>query len=255
MIIIPKTPKEIKKIRRANKAVAEAHQIVESLIKPGISTLDLELAVINFFKKKEIIPAFLGYRGFPAATCLSINEEIVHGIPSKEKILQDGDIIAVDIGSIVKKYYGDAAKTHPVGNISEGLEKLLFHNKQALYEAIKVAKPGNRIRDIADAIKNYATMWGYEVVTNYGGHGIGKKLHEEPFVPNEALSVYKDELNIELVPRMTLAIEPMFCLGSSKNRVLEDNWTVVTEDGKPAAHFEHTIAITEEGNEILSSLD
>jgi len=253
--MISKTPKEIKKIRKANKLVAEAHLLVEKAIKPGISTLELDSIVTKYFKEKNITPAFLGYRGFPATTCLSVNEEIVHGIPSKERILRDGDIIAVDIGSIVKKYYGDAAKTYPVGAISEELKKLLFHNKQALYEAIKVAKPGNTIRDIANTIKSYAVMWGYEVVTNYGGHGVGKKLHEEPFVPNEALSTYRDDLNVKIVPGMTIAIEPMFCLGSSENKVLADNWTVVTKDGKPAAHFEHTIAITEKGNEILSSLD
>lgn len=248
-MIILKTEREIEKMREAGRLVAETHAFLKNLIKPGLTTKELDEAAEEFILKHNATPAFKGYNGFPGSICASINEEVVHGIPGLKK-LKDGDIISIDIGTIVDGYYGDAAKTYAVGNISNEAQSLIEVTRQSFYEGIKYAKPGYRLSDISHAIQSYVEKHNFSVVRDFVGHGIGQSMHEDPQIPNFGLP----NKGPRLKPGMVLAIEPMVNAGTYHVKVLGDNWTVVTLDGKYSAHYEHTIAITEDDPLILTSL-
>lgn len=249
-MIIIKTQREIEIMRKAGRIVAGAHELVKKYIKPGISTMELDKIVEEYIRSCNAIPAFKGYNGFPASICASVNEEVVHGIPSSTVILKDGDIISVDIGAVFEGYVGDGAKTHPVGQIDSEKEKLIKVTRQSFYEGIKYAKPGFRLSDISHAIQSYAESFGFSVVRDFVGHGIGKKMHEEPQIPNFG----SPGKGPRLQKGMVLAIEPMINAGKYHVNILSNDWTVVTLDGKPSAHYEHTIAITDGEPELLTIL-
>lgn len=247
-MIILKSPEEIQKIRKASKIVAEVLEEVAPMIVPGVTTQDIDRKAAELMKLKGSKPAFKGYRGYPAVLCLSVNEEVVHGIPSSKRILQEGDVIGVDCGVIVDGFYGDSARTFPVGKIDAESEKLLRVTRESLYKGIEQMVVGNRVHDISWAVQHHAESHGFSVVRDFVGHGVGRSLHEEPQVPNFG----KPHTGIRLVAGMVLAIEPMVNAGVKEVKILEDGWTAVTLDGKRSAHFEHTIALTDKGFEILS---
>lgn len=253
MNIIIKTPEEIKKIREGGKILAKILSKTAKIIKPGISTLEIDEYVFKLIKENNGIPAFLNYRpqgmrsAFPASVCISINDEIVHGIPSKNKILKEGDIVSLDIGLKYKGLFTDHAITVPVGRISDINRRLLEDTKKALEVGIKAARGGNTIGDIGYAIESFASN-KYGIVRDLAGHGVGKEIHEDPYVPNFG----KPSKGITLVPGMIIAIEPMLCLGTHHIKVDDDDWTIRTSDGKNSAHFEHTILITKNKPEILT---
>lgn len=246
-MIIQKSKREIEKMRKAGRLVAETHAFLKTLIKPGITTKELDEAAENFIRENNSIPAFKGYHGFPGSICASINEVVVHGIPGLKK-LNDGDIISIDIGTIVDGYYGDGAKTYAVGNISDEAQKLIDVTKQSFYEGIKFAKTGYRLSDISHAIQTYVEKNGFSVVRDFVGHGIGQKMHEDPQIPNFGLPGSGPRLRAGMV----LAIEPMVNIGGYHVKVLSDNWTAVTVDNNLSAHYEHTILITEDEPELLT---
>jgi len=248
-MIILKTNREIEKMRRAGRVVAETHAFLKKLIRPGITTKELDQAAEEFILSHNAIPAFKGYNGFPGSICASVNDEVVHGIPGLKKI-KDGDIISIDIGTIVEGYYGDGAKTYPVGSISDESEKLIKVTRESFFEGIKYAKPGYRLSDISHAIQTYVEQYGFSVVRDFVGHGIGQNMHEEPQIPNYGAPNKGPRLR----EGMVLAIEPMINAGTFQIEILENNWTVVTIDGKNSAHYEHTIAITDNEPLILTSL-
>lgn len=246
-MIILKTEREIEKMRKAGRLVGETHAFLEKLIKPGITTKVLDEAAEDFIRSNDALPAFKGYNGFPGSICASVNEEVVHGIPGLKK-LNDGDIISIDIGTIVEGYVGDGAKTYAVGNISEEDKKLIDVTRQSFYEGLKYARVGYRLSDISHAIQSYVEKNGFSVVRDYVGHGVGQKMHEEPQIPNFGLPGKGPRLKAG----MTLAIEPMVNAGTYRVRVLSNDWTVVTADRKRSAHYEHTIAITDDEPLILT---
>lgn len=248
-MIYIKSRQEIEIMRKAGKIVAETHQLLRDAVKPGITTKELDELAEAYIIKSGGIPAFKGYGGFPASICTSINHEVVHGIPGLKR-LEDGDIISIDIGVLLDGYYGDAAKTHGVGRISEQAQKLIDVTRQSFYEGIKYAYEGNRLSDISHAIQTYVEKEGFSVIRNYVGHGIGTKMHEEPQVPNYGAPGKGPRLQAGMV----LAIEPMINIGTYEVKVLSDGWTVITLDGKYSAHYEHTVAITQEEPEILTIL-
>ncbi len=250
-MIVLKSKHEIELMRRAGHIVGMVLAEMRNVVRPGITTKELDSIAERIIVKAGAKPAFKGYAGFPATICASINEEIVHGIPSKKRVLKEGDIISVDVGSIYKGWYGDAAITLPVGKISEEAERLLEVTKGSLEAAISQAVPGNHLGDVSAAVQQYVESHGYSVIREYTGHGIGRQLHEEP----QVLNYGKPGTGVRLRPGMTIAIEPMVSAGSYKTRVLGDGWTVVTQDGSLTAHFEHTIAITDNGTEILTKYD
>jgi methionyl aminopeptidase len=235
-------------MREAGRIVAETLEGLRPLVKPGVSTAELDTFAYEYITKHQAVPAFKGYHGFPASICASVNSEIVHGIPSKKRILKEGDIISIDVGSIYKGFVGDTAITLPVGAVSESAHRLLEATQGALLAAIDKARPGNYLEDISGAVEDYAEERGFSVVREYVGHGIGRQMHEEPQIPNYR----QGKRGPQLKPGMTLAIEPMVNEGTWQTRTLQDKWTVVTQDGKLSAHFEHTIAITEGEPEILT---
>ncbi len=249
-MIIIKSPREIELMKTANKIVAKTHTLLEEKIKPGISTAELNKIADNFIRKNDAVPSFKGYRGFPAAICVSINEEVVHGIPDNERIIKDGDIVSIDIGTIYKGFNGDAARTHGVGEISDKAADLISVTDESLTKAIEKAVVGNRLSDISHAVQNYAESRGYSVVREYVGHGIGRDMHEDPQIPNFG----PPSRGPLLKSGMTLAIEPMINIGDYRVKTLEDGWTVVTKDRSHSAHIENTIAITDNGPEILSKI-
>ncbi len=249
-MIIIKTQREIEIMRKAGRIVAGAHELVKKHIKPGISTLELDKLVYEYILSCNAIPAFKGYNGFPASICTSVNEEVVHGIPSSSVRLKDGDIISVDIGAVFDGYVGDGAKTYPVGQIDSEKQKLIDVTRQSFYEGIKYAKPGFRLSDISHAIQTYAESFGFSVVRDFVGHGVGKKMHEEPQIPNFG----SPGKGPRLQKGMVLAIEPMINAGKYHVSILNNDWTVVTLDGKPSAHYEHTVAITDGEPELLTIL-
>jgi len=249
-MITYRSPKEIEKIRASAQLVAATLQHVAKMIEPGITTADLDRAAEAYLRNHGGTPAFKGYRGFPATLCTSINTEVVHGIPSKKRRLKEGDIIGVDCGAIVDGYYGDHAITFAVGEILEEVQELLETTKAALCAGIERAKVGNRLSDISYAIQIVAEQRGYGVVKNFVGHGIGTALHEEPQVPNFGPPGRGPRLR----EGMVLALEPMLNIGTCDVRILSDNWTVVTVDGKLSAHFEHTVAVAEQGGVVLSQI-
>lgn len=248
MAITIKTNEEIALMREAGKIVAKTHELLESMIKPGISTFDLDKAAKEYIHSNRATPSFKDYNGYPANICASVNDEVVHGIPSKKRILKEGDIISIDIGAYYKGYHGDAARTHGVGEISSEARNLIDITKQSFFEGLKVIKEGNHLHEISSAIQKYVEGYGYSVVRDLVGHGIGRKLHEEPQIPN-----YKTiGRGPKLLNGMVLAVEPMINFGRYEVRWLSDNWTVVTMDGSLSAHYENTILVTEDGYELLT---
>jgi methionyl aminopeptidase len=246
-MIIIKSLREIEQLKRSNAIVAEVFQKLTKMIAPGIATQDLDQIAEEIIFSRGAIPAFKGYRGFPKTLCISINEEVVHGIPN-ERRLKEGDIVSLDVGVNLNGYYGDAAITLPVGKVDEAAQRLLEATEKALYIGIKKAKIGNRLFDISYAIQAWVESQGFSVVRDFVGHGIGKSLHEEPQIPNFG----SPHQGPRLEKGMVFALEPMVNEGTYEVKVLSDGWTVVTADGKRSAHFEHTIAITNGEAEILS---
>ncbi len=248
MVILKSRP-EIEKMRKSNAIVAAILEELRKKIRPGVKTIELDRLSEELALKKGARPAFKGYRGYPYSLCTSVNSEVVHGMPS-ERELKEGDIVSLDFGILNDGYYGDAAVTVPVGEITPGARKLLKITEEALYRGIAAVKAGNRIGDISAAIQGHVEAAGYSVVRDLVGHGIGKNLHEDPQVPNYGSS----GRGIELKPGMVFAIEPMVNEGAYRVEILRDGWTVVTADGKLSAHFEHSVAITENGPVILSKI-
>ena len=247
-MITIKSDREIQLMREAGRITAYAHQKVKEAIRPGISTYELDQIAYNAIISQGAVPSFLNYHGYPASICASINEVVVHGIPSKKTILKNGDIISIDIGAIYRGYHGDAARTHYVGEVKEEVKQLVEITKESFYEGLKYAKPGNRLSDISHAIGKYAESFGYGVVRDFTGHGIGRNLHEDPAIPN-----YGEIGHGPILKKgMTLAIEPMINLGTYRVKILSDGWTTVTTDKLPSAHYENTIVITDNGYEILT---
>ena len=249
-MLILKLPEEIERARASNSIVAEVLSKLRDKVKPGVTTKELDKFAEEIAGKRGAKPAFKGYRGYPYSLCTSVNEEVVHGMPS-ERILQEGDIVGLDFGVYYKGFFGDATITLPVGKIALNALKLLEVTEQSLYTGISQAKDGNRLGDISAAVQLTVEAAGFSVVRDFVGHGIGRNLHEEPQIPNFG----KKGRGIELKNGMILAIEPMVNQGDYKVNILKDGWTVVTEDGKLSAHFEHSIAITDNGPDILSKLN
>lgn len=245
-----KSKEEVAKIERAAKIVAEVLDLMSEMISPGISASELEKAANEHIEKRNAKPAFKGYNGFPYALCVSVNEEIVHGFPLKSKILKSGDLVSIDCGVLKEGYYGDAARTFCVGECSEKDYRLLKITKEALEKAIKVAVPGKQIGDIGAAIQNHVEKNGFSIIRDYVGHGVGRKLHEDPQIPNYGNAGAGDYLR----SGMTLAIEPMVSAGDYRTTVLEDGWTAVTIDGSRTAHFENTLVIENDSARVLSQL-
>ena len=252
-----KSKKEIELMREACKVVAKVYDELEKLIKPGMSTWELDQIAEKIMRQNGAIPAEKGYdigiKGvppYPAATCISVNDEVIHGIPSSKRIIQDGDIVSIDLVSLKNGFHGDAARTYLVGNVSKDAKRLVDVTKQAFFEGIKYAKKGNRIGDVSHAIGEYVKSQGYSVVREFEGHGIGRQMHEAPEIPNYG----KAGRGIRLEPGMTLAIEPMVIQGSPNILELDDGWTIITEDGSLSAHYENTILITENEPELLTIL-
>lgn len=246
--IILKSPREIQIMRNANRIVAETLALLADKIRPGLTTWQLDQWAEDYARKQGATPAFKGYRGFPGSLCVSVNEEVVHGIPSKRRVLRDGDIVSIDFGVKFDGYYGDAAITLPVGRVSSANLELIEVTREALVQAVKQVKTGNRVNDISRAVQNHVEGHGFSVVRQFVGHGIGSQLHEPPEIPN----YHSNEITPKLLAGMVLAIEPMVNAGRCEVRVLRDGWTVVTVDTAPSAHFEHTVLVTDGEAEILS---
>ena len=241
MPISIKSDKEIEIMQESGKILAKVLDELEGYVLPGISTLEIDKKCYEIIKGYGCVPSFLDYNGFPASICISVNDEVVHGIPSKDTILREGDIVSLDCGVIYKGYHSDAARTLPVGDISKEAKKLIEVTEQSFYEGIKFAKEGKHLHDISEAIQNYVESFGYSVVRDLVGHGIGRNLHEEPQIPN----FKQRNRGPKLVSGMTLAIEPMVNAGRYDVYWLDDDWTVVTEDGSLSAHYENTILVTD----------
>lgn len=242
-----RNPNEISKMRRAGEVSARILMDLMPIIRPGITTREIDEYAAELFKREKCGNAFLGYGGYPGQLCISVNEEIVHGIGGK-RVIQDGDIVSLDAGAIVDGWYGDNAMTVPVGNVSEEARRLLAVTEEALFRGIAEAKQGNSLAEVCGAIEDFVKPFGFGIVRDYVGHGVGRKLHEEPQIPN-----YRPRFPLPRLKRgMILAIEPMITLGSFRVKVLDDDWTAVTADGSWAAHFEHTVAVGTKGGEILT---
>lgn len=248
--VLLKTAKEIEEMKEANRIVAEILEGLKGMVKPGITTEELDGFAEDRLRERKAKSAFKGYRGYPKTLCTSVNSQVVHGIPSMNP-LKDGDLLSIDFGAYYKGFYGDAAITVPVGNASEEAIRLKNIAEESLYAGIEKARPGNRLSDISHAIQSHVERNGFSVVREFVGHGIGRSLHEEPQVPNFGTP----GLGVRLKAGMVLAIEPMINAGRSEVKVLQDGWTAVTKDGSLSAHFEHTVAITEAGPIILTRLD
>lgn len=242
-----KTPREIELLRIAGEITGSTHNYLKPFIKPGITTKELDDLAYDYIIKRGATPSFKGYDGFPGTICASVNEEVVHGIPSNRK-LKEGDIISIDIGACYKGYHGDSAWTYPVGKISEEKQYLLKHTEQSLFEGLSVIKDGIRVGDIGHAVSKYAEAHNLAVVQELVGHGVGTDVHEQPDVPNYG----NPHTGPILKEGMVIAVEPMLNLGTRKIYILDDDWTIITADDKPSAHFEHTILITKDGYEILT---
>lgn len=248
MSVTIKSAKEIELMREAGRILAIVHEELAKVIRPGISTYEIDKKGYEIIKSFGCIPSFLNYEGYPASICVSVNDEVVHGIPSRKRILKDGDIVSLDAGVIYKGFHSDAARTWAVGEVSEEAEKLMRVTKESFFEGIKFAKAGNHLHDISAAIEDYVVANGYSCVRDLVGHGIGQNLHEDPQIPNFRQKVR----GMRLQPGMTLAIEPMVNMGRPDVCILEDDWTVVSEDSSLSAHYENTILITDGEPEILS---
>jgi methionyl aminopeptidase len=246
-MIIIKSPREIELIRKSCRIVVDTFEYIGKIIRPGIETIEIDRAVEKFIRSRNAKPAFKGYRGFPASVCISIDDEVVHGIPNKRK-LKAGNIVSVDIGVEFQQYFGDGARTFIIGDIPEKTKRLLGITREALYRGIDAAVVGNRLSDISHSIQSYVEGAGFSVVRDLVGHGVGRKLHEDPQIPNYG----PPHQGPRLKSGMVLAIEPMVNMGGYEVSFDDDKWTVRTIDGLPSAHFEHTIAITENGTDILT---
>lgn len=247
--IVLKSPDEIETMRSAGSVVAEVLAVLKENVRPGVTTLDLEKIAEQETARRKAVPAFKGYRGYPFCLCTSINNQVVHGMPSS-RALKEGDIISIDYGALVKGFYGDAAVTVPVGKVSEEAARLVKTTEEALGKAIEAAREGNRLFDVSAAVQSHVEPQGFSVVREFVGHGIGRELHEAPQVPNFGIP----GRGVRLKAGMVLAIEPMINAGGWAVKVLEDGWTAVTADGKLSAHFEHTVAITPEGPLVLTRI-
>ena len=246
-----KTQRELLAMKDACKISANALKLAGSLVKPGVNTLEIDAKVRKYIEGQGAKPSFLGYGGFPNSSCISVNDVVIHGIPSKKTILKSGDIVSIDIGAFYAGFHGDNAFTFKCGDVSEEAENLLATTQESLFEGIKQAIVGNRIGDIGHAVQKYAEARSYSVVRDFVGHGVGTKLHEDPSVPNYGTA----GRGVRLVEGMTLAIEPMINIGTYEVMVLDDEWTTVTKDRKLSAHFEHTVAITADGPIVLTIPD
>lgn len=250
MAIHVKNQEEIEKMRQAGELVAKTHELLEQHIKVGISTYALDQLAEEFIRSHGATPSFLGYNGYPASICASINDEVVHGIPDKKRIIQDGDIVSIDIGAYLNGYHGDAARTHAVGNVDDEALRLIRVTEESFFEGLKFVKAGNHLHEISAAIQKHVEKNGYSVVRDLVGHGIGTEMHEEPQIPN-----YKPiGRGPKLVAGMVLAIEPMVNIGRYDVRILGDDWTIVTLDGSKSSHYENTVLVTETGYELLTLL-
>lgn len=247
-MITIKSAKQVEKMRASAKIAKEAVDLIEKAIKPGVSTAYLDKIAHDYIVSKGARPNFLNYGGFPGSICASVNDEVVHGIPSKHIILKEGDIISIDMGAVLDGWHSDMARTFGVGKISPEAQQLIDVTKQSFFEGLKFLKHGARLGDVSHAIQSYAESFGYGVVRDLVGHGIGQNLHEDPSVPNFGKAGH----GVRLAAGMTLAIEPMITAGTYKVSVLDDDWTVVTDDGSLAAHYENTVLITKDGYEILT---
>lgn len=248
-MIICKSEVELTLMREAGRIVAETHRLMDQSVKPGITTAELDRIAEKYIRSQNAKPSFKGYNGFPGSICVSVNEELVHGIPGS-RVLHEGDIISIDIGAMYRGYHGDSAWTYGVGRISDEAQRLLDVTERSLYDGLEKAQPNTRLFTISHAIQSCVEQAGFSIVREYVGHGIGESLHEEPQIPNFGVP----DRGPRLKPGMVLAIEPMVVQGERYVKTLEDHWTVVTVDGTLCAHFEHTIAITDEGYEILTKL-
>ena len=250
MAVSIKSEREIELMRQAGKILAKVHEELGKAIAPGISTLEIDRLGEKLIREYDCIPNFLNYHGYPASVCVSVNEEVVHGIPRKDRILKEGDIVSLDAGLIYKGYHSDAARTHYVGQVTPQIQKLVEETRNSFFEGIKMARAGNHLYDISNAIDAYISQFGYGIVRDLVGHGIGTELHEDPQIPN----FRQRRRGLKLQPGMTLAIEPMINMGRADVEWLSDDWTVVAQDGLPSAHYENTILITEGEPEILTML-
>lgn len=248
MSVSIKSQREIELMREAGKILADIHLKLEQELKPGITTWEINYIGEKIIREYHCIPSFLNYNGYPASVCVSVNDEVVHGIPSKDRVIRDGDIVSLDVGIICNGYNSDAARTHAIGRVSEDALKLIEVTQQSFFEGVKHAKEGNYLHQVSNAIGTYVESFGYGVVRDLVGHGIGKQLHEDPQIPN----FKQNKKGIRLKAGMTLAIEPMINAGRYDVIWLDDNWTVVSEDGSLSAHYENTILITNDEPEILT---
>ena len=235
-------------MREAGKISSRALRLAGEAVQPGVSTWEIDRLVREFIEKQGAVPTFLGYGGFPASSCISVNNVVIHGIPSKDAVIRQGDIVSIDIGATYEGFVGDNAWTFPCGDVSQEAQALMDATREALFEGIQAARPGNRIGDIGSTVQRYVEARGYSVVRDFVGHGVGAKMHEDPSVPNYGTP----GRGVRLLPGMTIAIEPMINAGVKEVKVLKDGWTTVTADGKLSAHFEHSVAITENGPVILT---
>ena len=247
-MIIIKTDHEIECMRKSGRIVGETLVMLQELVRPGITTAELDIIAEEYIIKCGAKPSFKGYYGFPYSLCISVNSEVVHGFPSKEVVLQEGDIVSIDCGAILNGYHGDAARTFPVGKVSSDAQKLMQVTKESFFKGVEYAVIGNRLTDISHAVQEYVESFGYSVVRDYVGHGIGKNMHEDPEIPNFG----RPGRGPKLVNGMVLAIEPMVNLGNYHVKVMPNDWTVVTVDGSLSSHYENTVAIRENGPEILT---
>ena len=250
-MIVIKNSEQLALMSRAGRITAEALLVAKEAIRPGISTKELDTKIRHFIEKSGATPSFLGYGGFPGSACISINDEVIHGIPSAKRVLCEGDIVKVDVGARFRGYNGDSARTFPVGKVSDEALRLISVTEKSFYEAMKYARAGYRVGDIGSAIESFVISNGFGIVRSYTGHGVGRELHEEPEIPNYG----RAGRGARLYPGMTLAIEPMVNAGTEGVKVLSDGWTVVTLDGKLSAHYENSIAITDGDPIILTAVD
>ena len=242
-----KSPREIELMRRAGRLTAQARALAGSLVRPGVTTHEIDTAVRRFIESHGAKPSFLGYGGFSGSVCISINEQVIHGIPGPRK-LQEGDIVSIDVGAYLDGFHGDCAATFPCGQVSDEAMRLIRVTEQSFWEGIRLARPGKRVYDVSHAVQQYVEANGFSVVRDFVGHGVGAKLHEPPEVPNYGPAGHGPRLQ----PGMTIAVEPMVCAGDWQVKVLADKWTTVSLDGSLTAHYENTILITEDGPEILT---
>ena len=250
-MIVLKTSRELSLMKEACRISAGALRVAGEAVRPGISTWEIDKIAYDYIKSQGAEPNFLGLYGFPATACISINDEVIHGIPSKNRILKSGDIVSIDLGAKINGYNGDNAATFACGDVSDEAKRLMDTTRESLYEAIRFAVPGGKIGDIAHAVQSYCEERGYGVVREYTGHGVGRELHEDPSVPNYGTA----GRGVRLLPGMTIAIEPMINISGDDVRVLKNDWTVVTRSGSLSAHFEHTIAIATGGAIVLTASD